>query len=137
MLQILSPEHHPKSHFYIQQAAETCPTFTTLPVTLVSAGYSALSFNGDCVRVTNSFNKLVVGKFADGHHRVVNGHKDGTGPDIHVFVIAGPPPFGEKTDARYDFNVQIPIGPVVFAVSIPVHPRFSWSFIFSTDYWIC
>ncbi|KAG8921170.1 hypothetical protein FRC02_000409, partial [Tulasnella sp. 418] len=40
----------------------------------------------------------------DGHHREVDG--------VHVFAIAGPPPFGES-DNRWDIDIEIPIGPVI------------------------
>jgi len=49
------------------------------------------------------------------HHRVVRDEK--SGKEVHVFAIAGPPVFETDDDDSanaYDFNINIPIGPVIF-----------------------
>jgi len=53
------------------------------------------------------------------HHRVQRDEK--SGKEVHVFAIAGPPVFetGDDDDSAnaYDFNINIPVGPVVFILT--------------------
>lgn len=52
-----------------------------------------------------------------GHHHSVQRDAK-SNQEVHVFAIAGPPvfPTGDEANA-YDFNIEIPLGPVTFIVS--------------------
>jgi len=53
------------------------------------------------------------------HHRVHRDEK--SGKEVHIFAIGGPPVFETDDDDdsanAYDFNISIPVGPVVFILT--------------------
>ncbi|KAI0263223.1 hypothetical protein BC834DRAFT_323771 [Gloeopeniophorella convolvens] len=59
-----------------------------------------------------SITNVDLSKWIEGHHTV---SRDGrNGEEVHVYAISGPPVFGEGRESRWDFDVETPIGGVIF-----------------------